>query len=154
MFSTTTIALSTSIPNARIKLKSTIMFMVMLKTFSTMNERNIDAGIEIATNTEVPAPRKKRRTATINISPETMLFSRLDTIWSISSDISEVKVTLVVGGKSNCIAATSALTPSAVLMMFSPDRFMTSRVMTDAPSMRAKFSRSANPKSTVATSLT
>ena len=147
-------ALSTSIPRARIRLNNTIMFIEMPRILSIMNERNIDAGIEIATNTEVPAPRKKRSIATIKISPETMLFSRLDTITSISSDISEVNVTLVVGGKSASIAATSLFTPSAVSMMFSPERLMTSRVITATPSMRAKFSRSAKPKSTVATSLT
>ena len=69
MFSTTTIALSTSIPNARIRLKRTIIFIETPMAFSTINERNIDAGIEIATNAEVPAPRKKNSTPTMRIVP-------------------------------------------------------------------------------------
>ncbi len=62
--------------------------------------------------------------------------------------------TSVVGGKSGRMASISAFTASAASMMFSPDRLTTLSVTAAVPSMRAKVSRSAKPKSTVATSRT
>ncbi len=141
-------------PNARIKLNSTIMFMVMPMSFRSTKDRNMDAGIETATNIDVPAPRKNSRMTTIRIRPLTMLFSRLETISSICSDMSDVITIDPDGGISGSIASTSAFTAAAVSMMFWPERFTTSSVTTALPSMRANVSRSANPKSTVATSRT
>ena len=44
-----------------------------------------------------------------------MLFSRLDTIIAMSSDMSDVNSTLVLGGNSSFMAAAAARTDSEVL---------------------------------------
>ena len=119
-----------------------------------MNDRNIDVGMEMATKIEVLSPSTKSSTPTIRISPEMMLFCRLLTIAPMSSDMSDVMETTVDGGNRGRMASISAWTASAVAMMFSPDRFTTSRVTTGSSPSRAYVSRSANPNSTVATSRT
>ncbi len=137
MFSTTTIALSTSIPSARISENSTTMFIVIPTACITMNDSSIESGIAIATNDALRTPRKKSSTATTRISPEMMLFSRLLTILWISSDMSAVILITVVAGNVGSSSAIAAFTASAVSMMFSPDRFTMSSVTTGLPSSRA-----------------
>ena len=78
----------------------------------------MEDGIAIATKPELARPRKKRSTPTIRISPETMLFSRLDTIIAMSSELSEVNSTFVVGGNSGIMVATTSRTSWDVAMMF------------------------------------
>ena len=134
--------------------KSTTMFMETPIRPRTTKERNIDVGIDTATKTDVRRPSTKSRTPTISTSPEMMLFCRLMTISSMSSDWSEVIETSVDGGKRGRMASTSARTASAVAMMFSPERFTTSSVTTGLSPRRAKVSRSAKPNSTSATSRT
>jgi hypothetical protein len=86
VFSTTTIALSTSIPSARIRLNSTTMFIVKPISCMMLKESSIESGMAIPTKDALATPRKKRRTATTRMSPETMLFSRFETIFRISAD--------------------------------------------------------------------
>ena len=75
MFSTTTIALSTSMPSARISEKSTTMFSVMPIARSTMKLSSIEKGIAEPTKSEFVQPRKRKSTATTRIRPLRMLFS-------------------------------------------------------------------------------
>ena len=86
MFSTTTMALSTNMPSARIKLNNTTMFMVKPTKRITLNDNSIDSGMAVPTNEEVRTPRKNNRTPTTRMSPEMMLFSRLLTMFRISID--------------------------------------------------------------------
>ena len=86
MFSTTTMALSTSMPRARIRLNSTTMFRVNPTSCRTTKEISIDSGIAIPTNGAVRTPRKNSSTATTSSNPEMMLFSRLLTMPRMSSD--------------------------------------------------------------------
>ena len=137
MFSTTTIALSTSIPSARMRLKSTTMFIVKPMSCMMLKESSIESGIAMPTNDAFAMPRKKSRTATTRISPEMMLFSRFDTIFRMSCDWSEVIFTTVVGGKLACASWMTRFTASDVSMMFSPVRFTMPSVTTGLPSRRA-----------------
>ena len=137
MFSTTTIALSTSIPSARMSEKSTTMFIDTPSSLSTPKDRNIDEGIEMATNREVRSPRKKSSTLTIRMSPEMMLFSSELTMEKMSRDMSPVTFTVIAAGKSGRISSMTALTRSDVSMMFSPERLTMSSVTTGEPSSRA-----------------
>ena len=86
VFSTTTIALSTSIPSARMRLNSTTMFMVKPISCITLKESSIESGMAMPTKEAFAIPRKNRSTATTRMRPEMMLFSRLETILRISSD--------------------------------------------------------------------
>ena len=137
MFSTTTIALSTSIPSARMSENSTTMFMDTPSSLSTPKDRNIEEGIEMATKSDVRSPRKKSSTLTIRMSPEMMLFSSELTMEKMSRDMSPVIFTVMVAGKSGLISSMTALTWFAVSMMFSPDRLTMSSVTTGDPSSRA-----------------
>ena len=137
MFSTITMALSTSIPNARMSEKSTTMFIEIPRSHRTTKDRNMDVGMEIATKIEVRRPSTKSRIPTISTSPEMMLFCRLLTMSPMSADMSEVIDTTVDAGKRGRMASISTCTASAVAMMFSPDRLTTSSVTTGSSSRRA-----------------
>ena len=137
MFSTTTIALSTSIPSARMSENRTTMFIVKPRICITLNERNIDSGMAIPTNEAFRTPRTNSSTATTRIRPEMMLFSRLLTISRTYFAWSDVMLTTVVGGKSPSISAITARTASDVSMMFSPVRLLTLSVTTGLPLSRA-----------------
>ncbi len=85
MFSTTTMALSTSIPNARIKENNTIMFILKSMAPITTKEINMDIGIASPTKRASRVPKKKNKTAITKITPIIMLFSRLlNCIFTIS----------------------------------------------------------------------
>ncbi len=142
MFSTTTMALSTSMPRARIRLNSTTMFMLMPRMPMTMKLRSMLRGIDVATKPALRTPRKNISTASTSSSPLMMLFSRLLTMSWMSSDWSLVIFTTVPGGNPLSMAPISAFTRSAVSMMFSPERFTIPSVMTGVPSSRANVSRS------------
>ena len=86
MFSTITIALSTSIPSARMRLNNTTMFIVMPTSCMMLKDNSIESGIAIPTNDALRMPSAKSNTATTRMSPETMLFSRLLTMLRMSSD--------------------------------------------------------------------
>ncbi len=154
MFSTTTIALSTSMPRARISENSTTMFIEKPTSRMMLNDSSMESGMASPTKGAVRTPSTKSSTTRTRIRPEMMLFSRLLTMPRISSDWSEVVLTTVPGGKFRDSSSITARTASAVSMMFSPLRFTTASDMTGLPSSRAKLSRSLNPKSTVATSRT
>ena len=152
MFSITTMALSTSIPRARIRLNNTTMFIEKPTRLIMLNDSSIESGIANPTNGAVRTPSTKISTAITRSSPEMMLFSRLLTMPAMSSETSEVILTIVPGGKSASMSAITTRTASAVSMMLSPARLMMASEITGLPSSRARLSRSLKPKSTVATS--
>ena len=68
-------------------------------------------------------PIKRKITATTNINPERMLFSRSATIRRTSLLMSLVRSILRLGGNRGFISLTMALTWSVTSTMFSPLRF-------------------------------
>ena len=95
-------ALSTSIPSARIRLKSTTMFMVMPTSCKILNDSSIDRGMARPTKKALRTPMKNNSTSTTKSNPKMMLFSRLSTIALIHSDWSEVNLITVPGGNPGC----------------------------------------------------
>ena len=75
MFSTITMALSTSMPVASTRLNSTIMFSVVPQTAISVKPISSESGIASPTNTALRTPRNTSRTATTSTKPEKMLFS-------------------------------------------------------------------------------
>ena len=59
MFSTITMALSTSIPRARMRENSTTMFRVIPSTFRVMKVRSMEKGMATPTKNEFRNPRKR-----------------------------------------------------------------------------------------------
>jgi hypothetical protein len=84
MFSTMTMPLSTSMPRARIRLNSTIMFRVTPSSCSTKKDRSMEKGMARDTKKELRRPRKSRVTPRTSRKPENMLFSRSLTMSLIS----------------------------------------------------------------------
>ena len=74
MFSTTTMPLSTSMPRASTKAKSTITLKVMPKAFRMAKLKNMDSGMATPTKRALRSPRKKSRTPTTSRTPRMMLF--------------------------------------------------------------------------------
>ena len=64
MFSTTTIPLSTSIPNARTSEKRTITLNVIPNAFRIIKLMNMESGIATPTNNALRNPRKNKSTPT------------------------------------------------------------------------------------------
>ena len=86
IFSTTTMALSTSIPRARTRPNNTIIFTVEPRIPSTTNEINMDMGMANPTKRALRNPRKKNNMEITKIIPIIMLFSRLETMSRTYSD--------------------------------------------------------------------
>ena len=74
IFSTTTIPLSTSIPSAKTKEKSTITLKVIPIEFRIMKDINIDNGIATPTKSAFLNPRKNSNTPTTRITPKMIEF--------------------------------------------------------------------------------
>ena len=75
MFSTVTIPLSTSIPNAKTKANRTMKFRVTPIEFSMKKLKSILKGIAIPTNKAFLKPKKKVKTRTTSKTPKMMEFS-------------------------------------------------------------------------------
>ncbi len=90
MFSTMTMPLSTSIPRARMRLKSTTMFSVIPIISRTKNDNNMENGIASDTKREFTKPRKKMVTIITSMNPVNILFSRSATICRTYRDWSEM----------------------------------------------------------------
>ncbi len=99
MFSTITMALSTSMPRARMRLNSTTMLRVMPKMRSTTKVMSMENGMATPTNSELVKPRNRNSTATTRIRPLMMLFSSSWTMVRISSDWSPTMLISVPVGK-------------------------------------------------------
>ena len=152
MFSTITMALSTSMPSARISEKSTIMFRVMPSTRSTMKVISIEKGMAAPTKSELVKPRKNSSTATTRIRPLMMLFSSSPTMLRMSVDWSPTIVTATPAGIRSARSTSRRFTSSTISMTFSPLRFFTERITASWPLTREIVSRSLTPSATVATS--
>ncbi|CAI8174238.1 MAG: Uncharacterised protein [Crocinitomicaceae bacterium] len=76
-FSTTTIPLSTNIPRAKTKEKSTIIFKLTPAEFNKIKDKNIENGIAIPTKRAFLRPKKNSNTNTTKITPKTIEFSKL-----------------------------------------------------------------------------
>ena len=76
-FSTTTIPLSTNMPRAKTKEKSTMIFKLTPAEFNNIKDKNIEKGMATPTNKAFLSPKKKSNTKTTNMTPKTIEFSRL-----------------------------------------------------------------------------
>ena len=74
-FSTTTIPLSTSIPNPITRPNRTIVFIVYPSVESIINDMNIDIGIANPTNNAFLNPKKNISTVTTSKIPKMILFT-------------------------------------------------------------------------------
>ncbi len=154
MFSTVTIPLSTNIPKARTKEKSTITFNVTPIAFKIRKDMSIERGMATPTNKAFLKPRKKRRTPTTSMIPNTMEFKRFETMSRVLLDWSFVLERNTLEG-----IVPSAFACSIILVIFSeatkrfsPPCFFTSSITTGEPNSRAYEVVSPFPKLTVATS--
>jgi len=86
MFSTSTIALSTNIPSARMSENSTIMFSVMPSAATTIIASSSDSGIDSATNRLLRTPMNTMSTPITSSNAVRIPFSRSLTIVEIISD--------------------------------------------------------------------
>ena len=136
MFSTMTMALSTSMPRARIRLNSTTMLRVIPIAWMTMKLTNIDMGMASPTNQLLRKPMKKSSTRTTRIRPLRMLFSSSATMFSISRDWSASRLYSTPAGQVFEVLATTSRLPVTMAMMFSPTRFWMAREMLGVPFMR------------------
>ena len=89
-FSTTTIELSTSIPNAKIRLYNTIELRVMSDWSRMINDKNMEIGMARPENSALRNPRNKNSTKTTKNIPRMMLFSRLVISLRMYCEISSV----------------------------------------------------------------
>ena len=89
-FSTTTIPLSTNIPRANTKEKSTIIFKLTPAEFNKIKDKNIENGMAIPTKRAFLKPKKNSKTKTTNSTPKTIEFSKLLTCERIITDWSFV----------------------------------------------------------------
>lgn len=145
MLSTTTIALSTSIPTASTSEKSTIMLSVIPISWTTTKVSSIESGIAAPTKSALRRPRVKNSTTTTSTTPESTLFSRSATIMRISFDMSAMKATSTPAGQPARRRATSSLIRSVTAMMLAPERFWTESATDSRPSIREYDWRSLRP---------
>ena len=90
VFSITTMPLSTNMPNASTRLKSTIMFNVMPMMLSTAKLSIMLNGMATPTKMALRNPRKNISTPTTSRIPKMMLFSSSSTcvrVWSLMSPV-------------------------------------------------------------------
>ena len=137
-FSTTTIPLSTNIPSAITRENRTIVFSVTPKKFRIINDKNIDKGMAIPTNSAFLNPRKKYRTVTTNMTPKIILFSKSATIVLVSLDWSLVLEMIRLSGKTEdfALAIISSILAEA-FNKFWPLLFFTSSITTGCVYSRA-----------------
>ena len=137
-FSTTTIPLSTNIPSAITREKRTIVFSVTPKKFRIINDKNIDRGMAIPTNSAFLNPRKKYKTVTTKMTPKIILFSKSATIVLVSLDWSLVLEMIRLSGKTEDFALPiiSSILAEA-FNKFWPLLFLTSSITTGCVYSRA-----------------
>ena len=154
MFSTTTIPLSTSIPNARINENKTMVLRVTPTAPKINMERSILNGIAIPTNKAFLSPKKNNRTSTTNRIPKMILFSNSLTILLVSSLWSLVLVMVTsLGMVVFCASSIILSMDSDAFIKFAPPRFLTSTITTGCWYSRAKLVTSASSNTTSAISL-
>ena len=150
--SVTTMAPSTSIPTARIKLNKTTMFMVRPRFDKARMPSRNEPGMAMPTK---PAERKPRAAMMITMTSRmalVTLFCRSLSMVRMRRDSSLEKLTVTPSGQSAVSAATTARTFSLVSMMFSPMRLETSMASAGLPFRRATRVRSFRTRRTIAKS--
>ena len=131
MFSTTTIPLSTNIPSANIKPNNTIIFRVTPIILSKIKDISMDSGIAIPTKRAFRNPKKNKSTKTTKITPIMMLFSRFNTCFFVSLDISLVTdISKFFGNLCSLALAKMILIFSEASIKFLPPFFFTSSITT------------------------
>ena len=150
--SVTMIASSTSIPTARIRLKSTTMLTVSPASDSRRmpirNDTGIARPIRIAARPE-SANRMTMKTSTTAVST---LFCRSERSWRISVDLSWEKPSTAPSGITAPAASAAAFTPSTVWIRLAPVRLETSIAIAGWPFSRVIVSGSLKVARTVAMS--
>jgi len=144
VFSITTMASSTTIPNPNKSAKSTMKLSVTLEPTMksavgrNINARNMLSGTDNATKNELVTPMKNIRMINTSINPMMMEFTNSSKAAAALMLRSPVILTLRSFGKtSSCICFTTALIFSDALIKFSPERLMMLSVTTFLPFKRA-----------------
>ncbi len=147
-----TMALSTSIPRARVRLKRTTMLRVTPIKYRMVKESSMEKGIARLTRMALRIPMAKKITRTTRTRPERILFSRSATVFLISFALSITLVISVPNGQDNLLCSMSLSTSSVMAIIFSPDRFLTAIFTASRPSRRALLVSSLKLSTTRATS--
>ncbi|MCY1521779.1 hypothetical protein D9M68_566060 [compost metagenome] len=144
VFSITTMASSTTIPNPNRKENKTIMFMVKLKPNIppkigiAKKAINMERGTEEATKMAFVTPIKNIRITVTRIKPMIMVLIRSCRVTRVWSDWSPViLISRPLGNTEACISLIIALILSDASMRFCPERFFTFKVITFFPYRRA-----------------
>ena len=141
VFSITTIASSTTIPNPSKKANNTIKFILMPNKLKTIKAINIESGTDKPTNIASVAPIKNINTMVTRINPIIMVLIKSATCVLVKVEVSPVTVTSTSVGISFFSSSTkSALILSDASIKFSPLFLITFNVITFLPSKRAKLS--------------
>ena len=153
VFSTTTIASSTTIPKANRNEKSTIKLSLNPMAGKTIKAMAHDNGTDMATNMALVAPMKNIKITVTKMNPMMMVLIKSCNVVRVSDDWSPVMVILTPSGK---MSLSYRLVISAILsdasIKFSPLFLITLSVITGLCSRRAKLSFSLNPSFTSAIS--
>ena len=160
VFSMTTIASSTTMPNASRKANMTTVLSVNLRSGKTKakaemitNAMNADSGTESPTNSASVVPMKNMSTNTTNTKPRITVATKSLSVFWVSFDWSPVTVTVKPSG--NLVALYSLMISSIfsdAVIRFSPPRLITLSESTALPSSRAKSCFSLKLSSTSAIS--
>ena len=140
VFSITTMASSTTIPNPNnsanntMKLRVTLDPMITSAEGNRMNARNILSGTESATKNEFVTPMKNIRMIITKINPITMEFTNsLKAAPALMLRSPVIFMLRSFGNTSFFISSTSLLILADALMRFSPERLMMLSVTTFLP---------------------
>ena len=145
-------ALSTSIPRARVKENKTTIFKVYPKACSAAKDKNIEKGMARPTRRAFLNPRATNNTITTRIRPEIILFSRSATISLISFDLFISLVIVVFFGNVFFASSTIISILSQIKIIFSPTLFLIEILTEFTPFKREREVSSLIPSTTVATS--
>ena len=153
MFSTMTMALSTSMPRARVRLNSTTMFRVTPSRDRVVKVSSMEKGMARLTSTALRSPMATNTTTSTSTRPVRMLFSRSATMTPMSLALSTTLVISVPAGHPARRRSITRSISSLMAMMFSPERFFTAMFTASRPSRRARLVSSLKLSVTRATSL-
>ena len=152
--SVTMIASSTSMPTARIRLKSTIMFTVSPASASPRMPIRKETGIARPISTAARVDRAKRMMMKTSTTAVSTLFCNSPSMSRIITDLSWLKSIRAPSGRSGWNPSATAFTASTVATRFEPVRFDTSIAIAGWPFSRVMVSGSVKVGRTAARSRT
>ncbi len=154
MFSSTTTALSTTIPIAIARLAIEMMLMVHPIVHRKMNARISENGIVSAMiSAERTLRRKKKAVSTTNTNAQRTVSATLEMDWVICSLVSKIWwISMSRGSIGWMLRSSSRATSRAVSTVFAPDRFWIIIMIARRSCTFAIRRSSAKPSSTAATS--